>query len=163
MATLDSSFTREELETLIEAMGDWEMLGNQEWSFAQLLKSAPMPPEDHEAYDVMHQIKDHFKNREKEINASRAMRQETAVFLKAKLMLARRDCDINKLFDFASTVDVQQDAKPISREPFVAVPSLEKVDVSSSDQRLGLAEHFIYDLGSETWALYEEFLNSKNK
>jgi hypothetical protein len=161
MATLDSSFTREELETLIEAMGDWEMLGNQEWSFAQLLKSAPMPPTDHEAFDVMHQIKEHFKNREKEINASRAMRQETAVFLKAKLMLARRDCDINKLFDFASSsIDVE---KTPSKKPFIVVPSLEEnTPPSTSDQKLTLAEHFIYDLGSETWSLYEMFVNKNN-
>jgi len=156
MATLDSSFTREELETLIEAMGDWEALGNQEWSFAQLLKSAPMPPEDHEAYDVMHQIKDHFKNKEKEINASRAMRQETAVFLKAKLMLARRDCDINKLFDFANCA-ASQPIQP--KQPFV--PSSSE-DINSSEKKLTLAEHFIYDLGSETWSQYETFLTTKN-
>lgn len=147
MSVLESSFTREELETLIEAMGDWESLGDQEWHFSQMIKSAPMPPEDHEAFEIMNHIKTHFRNREKEINESRVTRQEKSVFLKAKLMLARRDLAIDKLFDFAKNTDV-------------GVPSVATATGGNDAlQKLERAEHFIRDLG--VWSHYEKFLTDQ--
>jgi hypothetical protein len=61
-----------------------------------------MPPEDHEAFEPFQYLRNMFKQREKEIERNRTMRQEKAVFLKAKLMLARQDMDVNSLFDFSS-------------------------------------------------------------
>ena len=76
-------------------------------------------------------------------------------------MLARRDCAINKLFDFADVTETVDKIQPSPKKPFVAIPSLEAE--SSTDQKLTLAEHFIYDLGSETWSLYEMFVNKNNR
>lgn len=149
-SVLNSTFTREELETLIEAIGDWELLGNQEYNFSQMIKSAPMPPEDHEAFEIMNQIKEHFRSREKEINDSREVRQEKAVFLKAKLMLVRRDLAIDKLFDFAKNTNLSEEP---AEAPAVAP------DVA--DKKLKQAEHFIRDLG--VWPHYEKFLEDQKK
>jgi len=171
MASLESEFTRDDIETLIESMSDWEMIGNQEYHLMQMIRNAPMPPEDHEAFEMMDHIKDHFRAREKEINESRVTRQEKAVFLKAKLMMARRDMGINQLFDFAAggadptekPSEAVQGPEPVAPRPTpqedkeaVKVPVKAADDVRES---LQLAEHFIRDLG--VWDHYQKFLQEQ--
>lgn len=175
MGELNSDFSRDDVETLIEAMGDWEVLGNQEFTLLQMIKGAPMPPEDHEAYDYMQQLKDHFRRREREIVDHRLTRQEKAVFLKAKLMLVRRDLGINELFEMAA-----KEQPPVSKEgeetpsffPEAKKSTVEKPESSSEakqipvkvsgsevEERLKWAEFFIKDLG--VWNHYEKFLQEK--
>lgn len=171
MGELTSKFSRDDVETLIEAMGDWEALGNQEYTLLQMIKGAPLPPEDHEAFEYMQHIKDHFRRREREIMDGRLTRQEKSVFLKAKLMMVRRDLGINKLFEMAAA----EEQSPIhlsetpSRSDEEKLPSLFpedeviKIPVKSSDdiaKRLKLAEFFIKDLG--VWGHYEKFLAEKS-
>lgn len=154
MAELTSKFTREDLETLIEATGDWEMLGNREYQMLEMIRGAPMPPEDHEAYEIMSQIKEHYKKREREINASRQVRQERAVFLKAKLMLVRMELGTSQLFDMAASVDASQNpAKPAEKATTAAS--------SEADEALKLAEFFIKDMGAGVWDYYQKFLQER--
>ena len=160
MSSLDSKFTRNDVDTLIEAMGDWESLGNQEFHVLNMVKNAPMPPEDHEAHEYMAQLKDHFKRREKEIKDNRVTRQEQAVFLKAKLMLIRRDMAVEQLFEMATTGPADMAAPAPVEAP---QPTVEATNgngshkpKSASRRKLELAEEFIKDLG--VWAHYEKFL-----
>lgn len=154
MSELSSSFTREDIETLIESVGDWESVGNHEYHVLSMIKSAPMPPDDHEAFEPMTQIKDYFKSREKEILASRALRQEKAVFLKAKLMMVRRDLSIGKLFDMAAKAqDNGGDIAPEESGSTVFVPEGNILDLQ---RKLQLAEDFIKDMGVVSY--YEKFV-----
>jgi hypothetical protein len=163
MPDLSCKFTRDDIETLIEAMGDWEMLGNHEFHVMSMIKNAPMPPEDHEAYEALAQIKEHFQNRERDIMASRAVRQEKAVFLKAKLMLVRSDLGITALFDMTSNTDAnspmpkKEEAKPV--EPRVKRSKSESSDQVDYKAKLEMAEFFIKDLGVQSH--YEKFLAEK--
>lgn len=165
MGELSSKFSRDDIETLIEAMGDWEVLGNQEFTLLQMIKGAPMPPEDHEAFDYMQQLKDHFRRREREIIDSRLSRQEKSVFLKAKLMLVRRDLGINQLFEMASLdtiTDVEEKVDSLSEAKSsdcegVQIPV--KFSTSKVEERLKMAEYFIRDLG--VWSHYEKFMAEK--
>ena len=166
MSELTSKFTRDDIETLIESIGDWEMLGNQEWHLLNMIKNAPLPPEDHEAFDYMQQIKDHFRKREREIEDSRVTRQEKAVFLKAKLMLVRRDMGIDQLFEMAADTLPTEAPAPPEKAPVMSGAPAEsgvKIPVSTPDadlkRRLELAEFFIEDLGVKDH--YERFLAEK--
>ncbi len=157
MSTLDSRFSREDLETLIEAMGDWESLGNHEFHVLQMVKNIPMPPEDHEAFEFIGKLKEHFRNRERNINESRLTRQEKAVFLKAKLMMARKDLGINQLFDMAAEAAANEpyEAETVPPESGMSAAP-EKVEKSEASTRLEAAEFFIRDLG--VWEHYQTFL-----
>lgn len=175
MSELKSSFTRDDLETLIESMDFWESMGNQEFHLMNMIKNAPMPPEDHEAFDSMQQIKDHFRSRERDIEATRQTRQEKAVFLKAKLMLVRRDLSIDQLFDMATEATPEAQAAPVEKPDTAhaaapVVESAEAVEVSelppvvskvesNLESSLEQAEFFIKDLG--VWDHYQKFLADK--
>lgn len=140
---LDKKFTRQDIETLIEAMGDWEMVGNHEYHVLTMIKNAPMPPENHEAFEAMQQIKEYFTNREKDILASRSVRQEKAIFLKAKLLMLRQDIDAGQFIEMALNTD-----QPVKTES-IAEPV-------QAQKRLEQAEFFIKDLG--VWDHFQKFL-----
>ena len=148
MGTLESGLSREDLDTLLESMDDWEAIGNHEFHVMQMVRNAPMPPDDHEAHEFMEQLKEHFKQREKEIKDTRKIRQEKAIFLKAKIMLIVRDLGINQLFENANA--------PASAEAPREVRKPVSPDV---EEKLHLAEEFIKDLGVQ--AHYEKFLKEK--
>lgn len=150
MSELTSKFSKEDLETLIESMGDWELMGSQEFNFLSMIEDAPMPPEDHEAFQVMQHIKDHYRVRKQQILDNRAVRQEKAVFLKAKLMLVRRDMNIDSLFEMAVSSPGPVPVTPPVKNEFAP-------DVIQ--QKLEMAEFFIRDLG--VWGHYEKFLAEK--
>lgn len=150
MGDLSSKFSREDLETLLEAMSDWEAIGSQEWHMMQSIKSAPMPPEDHEAYEIFSHVKDYFRKREKDIKESRITRQERAVFLKAKLMLVRRDMAVDQLFEMAT------EATPVRAEAASVPVAQEVAPVDNASGKLADAEFFIKDLG--VWEHYQKFL-----
>jgi len=147
MGELTSKFSREDIELLLEATSDWEALGSQQFHLLNMVKAAPMPPEDHEAYEMMVAIKNHFHNIEKDIKESRVTRQERAVFIRAKLMLVRRDMGINQLFEMAT-----EESAPTS----VPVSSKDPVNKSDLAAKLEQAEFFIRDLG--VWDHYQKFL-----
>ena len=163
MSELSSKFGRDDLETLIEAIGDWELLGNQEFNFLQMIEGSPMPPEDHEAFETFKQIKQHYREKKQDIVGNRAMRQEKAVFLKAKLMMVRRDMQITDLFEMASDVPVEPESPP-KRKPPVAdkdvMAPMPVAQVGEMNQKLSLAEFFIKDLG--VWEHYLKFLKEKS-
>lgn len=147
MSNLDSNLNRDDLETLLEATNDWELIGSNDLYSLNILKAIPLPAEDHESYKFIRDLKDYYRSREKDIRAARAVRQEKAIFLKAKLMMLKRDLDINKLFDEAQSPIVEV-AKfvPESTEPKVE----DSVMLS-----LSRAEDFIRDLG--VWEHYQKF------
>ena len=168
MSELKSSFSKDDIQTLIESMDNWESMGNQEFHLMNMIKNAPMPPEDHEAYEHMEHIKEHFRNRERDIEATKHMRQEKAVFLKAKLMLVRRDLDIDQLFEMAIDEDVPEtqstsaeddNSQTIIPEHDHTTAPLISTPRESLDSSLELAEFFIKDLG--VWDHYQKFLKDR--
>lgn len=154
MGELSSKFSRDDIETLIESMGDWEMVGEQDYHLLQAIEDSPIPPDDHEAYEIMVRIKEHYRQRKQRIIDHRAVRQEKAVFLKAKLMLIRKDMAIDSLFE----VEEDKNApKPLPRPATVSEPSEEGNDIWAKQAKaLNLAEFFIKDLG--VWDHYQKFL-----
>ena len=156
MGHLTSSFSRDDIATLLESVGYWEALGSQEFHIMSSVLAAPLPPEDHEAYEVMKQIKEHFRQKEREIKDHQEFRQEKAVFLKAKLMLVRRDMAVNDVFDMA--------AAETADEPAASAPKTKPVKSKPKDstkdlviaKKLELAEYFLHDLG--VWEHYQKFL-----
>lgn len=161
MSSLDSKFTQKDLETLIEAMGDWESLGNHEFHVLQMVKNIPMPPEDHEAFEFIQKLKEHFRNREREINDSRRDRQEQAVFLKAKLMMARKELEIEQVFDMAANIDVSSAPSKAPQESPSADTVAPSATGSDAEKRLADAEFFIKDLG--VWDHYQTFLTDRRE
>lgn len=162
MAELTSKFSRSDIETLIEAMGDWELIGNNEFHVLQMIKNVPLPPEDHEAFEMMTQIKDHFRKREKDIMASRQTRQEKSTFLKAKLMMVRQELGINALFEMATTADEEQPktaSKPnVPNETLVKVSEELQAKLNQAELRLKQAETYVKQIGAEKY--YLEYLKS---
>ena len=152
MGELTSKFSREDIELLLEATSDWEALGSQQFHLMNMVKAAPMPPEDHEAYEMMVAIKNHFHNIEKDIKESRVTRQERAVFIRAKLMLVRRDMGINQLFEMATEESAPTSIPVSSKDQPVSIP----VNKSDLAAKLEQAEFFIRDLG--VWDHYQKFL-----
>lgn len=154
MGELSSKFTREDIETLIEALGDWELIGSQDYNFMQAVEDSPLPPEDHEAYEIFVRIKEHYRERKRQILEHRANRQEKAVFLKAKLMLVRKDMQINSLFEMEEEPSTPV---PVLPTPEVAEPVAPVIpDDPNASEKLAMAEFFIKDLG--VWGHYEKFL-----
>lgn len=147
MSNLDSNLNSDDLETLLEATNDWEMLGNNDFYTLNMVKAVPLPSEDHETYNFIRDIKDRFRSREKDIKAARAVRQEKAVFLKAKLMMLKRDLGITQLFDEAQ---VSTPEKGI-----VMTASGHTIQLSDENKELIRAEEFIKDLG--VWEHYQKF------
>lgn len=100
-----------------------------------------MPPdteENAEYREFLTGLKHHFSEQKKEIETTRKNRQETTVFIKAKLMLNRRDMAVNKLFDMAAQGSEQ-----------------------ARQDELALALEFIQDCG--TWRYWEEFKAQKGQ
>jgi len=158
---IDTKITSQDLETLIEAMGDWESTGNHEFHIMNAVKNAILPAEENESYEFVKQVKDHFAKREKQIKADRSVRQEKAIFLKAKLMWHKSQGGIQQIFEDAR----QPVAQPLSasEEEAMLFPGLEttetkpqNVDMSSAAAKLKLAERFIEECGIRTH--YEKFL-----
>ncbi len=159
MSDLSSKFTREEIQILIDAVNDWENLGMGEWHMAKAFKDAPMPPEDHEMFEIMKSAKEHFRNREMIINDNREVRMEQAVFLKAKLFMVRKNLNIDSLFEMP--VDTSSPPPAPKSVPVAKVaPVVEKVEESTAVEALKLAEFFIKDLG--VWGHYEKFLKERS-
>lgn len=158
MSELTSKFSRDDIETLIEATGDWEVLGNQEWQVSQMVKSMPMPPEDHEAYEMMEHVKDHFRQRERSLSQNRAVRQEKSVFLKAKLMLIRRDMQVSDLFEMATDPNTPSPQPAVSEPSSESTSRLQKLQRQNQElkEKLETAEFFIKDLGVEQH--YQKFI-----
>jgi len=142
MGSLDSTFVQADIETLIEAMDEWESLANREFAIAQMVKSIPLPPTEDPSYELIYALKEQFRLREKEINASKAMKQETATLLKAKLFLAKRDAAVNQLFDFAQSMGVKGGS-----------------EVEELTRRLKLAEQYMQEVG--IFPRYQKFLEEQ--
>lgn len=185
MSELSNKFTHEDIETLIEAMNDWENIGTQEWQIAKQLKKIPMPPKNHEAYPYIASIKQHFAKRSEEINRTKNIKEEKAVLMKAKLMLVRRELAANQLFNMVENVDPNsplpqeapeavdsenyedeeygdfiEELNELSNEDDIEPPKpiAKKKNVANAAKKLEQAEYFIRDLG--VWDHYMSFLKS---
>lgn len=166
MAELSSKFTQEDIEKLIESVGDWEVNGSQEYLFMTRILDAPALPEDHEAFEIWTQIRDHYRSRKQILEDRHADRQEQAVFLKAKLMLVRKEMRVNDVFEMAAeevkAVPKKKKVVPDSPASPRTAQSTQKIPVSVSDaqKKLEDAEFFIKDLG--VWEHYQKFLAEKS-
>lgn len=148
MAEINSKFTREDVETLLQSIDDWEAIGNQEFHLMNMVRNVPMPAEDSETYNMLSQLKTHFAQREKDIQAARKVVREKAVFLRAKLMLSLQDMEVNNFFQMATETEaVETPQEPVENE--------------ISTRKLDAAEHFIRDLG--VWEHYVKFLAEQEK
>lgn len=157
MGTLNSTFSAQDVDTLIEAVGDWEQLGMGEYHMLQMVRQIPNLPEDHEAHEYVKHLKEQFENRRQEIEATRRTRQERSVFLKAKLMLIRQDMTVDQIFEMAT--DSSTVAAPAPKEAPVkrAAPATEQLTGDAALLRhLRIAEFFIKDLGVQSH--YEAFV-----
>lgn len=140
---------------LIEAMDFWENSGNREFHILQFAKNVILPDEeDEEAYNAVMKFKSYFLDREKDILADKALRQENATFIKTKLFLMKGDMSVDQVF---------QDASSPVKVP-VSGPKTESQPVSSeagSDQcdKLQNAEKFLTDSG--IFHFYENFLDGQ--
>lgn len=151
---LRSEFTPYDVETLIESVGDWESSGLVEYHILNMIKNVPMPPTDHEAYEPVKEIKEFYKSKEKEIKNKRDIRQEVAVFLKAKLMMVRKEFAIIKAFDMAEKGIIDSSAPKEAGDNIVPENNNEEYK-----QRLLYAEQFISECGINDF--YKKFLNEK--
>lgn len=151
MGHLSSALSKEEIGLLIEAVSDWEAIGNHEFHVLGMVKKQPMPDEDDDQYEFIKQIKDHFKKREKEIQDSRTLRQEKAILAKAKLVLIRHDLGIGQLFENSQMPSASIQVLDDIASGQVATPQ-EKT-------QLELAEFYIKDLG--VWDMYQKFLQER--
>jgi hypothetical protein len=162
---MSSQFTRDDIEILIESIGDWEMNGSQEYNVAQMIKAIPLPDEDHPQYDVVREAKEHFRRRERLIAQKRADRQEKAVFIRAKLFLTRREVNVNQIFDMAADFSDAPLTPQVEEDQFVPTsdesPKSSSKDLEDYKKRLELAEFFINDLG--VGANYRAFLDERQK
>lgn len=164
MGHLTSSFSRDDIATLLESVGYWEALGSQEFHIMSSVLAAPLPPEDHEAYEVMKQIKEHFRQKEREIKDHQEFRQEKAVFLKAKLMLVRRDMAVNDVFDMAAAETADEPSAPKTKPAVKSKPKDSTKDSAKDSaiaKKLELAEYFLHDLG--VWEHYQKFLAEREE
>lgn len=152
MGELKSSFSRDDIETLIDAMTDWESIGNHEYHVMQMVKGHPLPEQDDDSFEFVKKIKEHFRKREKEIKSERMLRQEKAILVKAKLVLLRQEGGINKLFEVAA--EAAEEAAP-QEEPSSSEGRVTKLSAVQQN-RLELAEFYIKDLG--VWDMYQKFL-----
>ena len=174
MSELSSKFSKIDIETLIEAIGDWELLGNQEFNFLKMIEGAPMPPEDNEAFEVMNNIKNHYKKKKSQILDHRELRQEKAVFLKAKLMMVRRQMGLQDVFEMAgmseeeiaeskaqnTTMTIEAAPEPSGNSKALPDPFASQAkSVHPSHKKLLQAEFFMKDLG--VWLHYQDFLKKE--
>jgi len=142
MSSLDSAFVKEDINILIEAVDDWEKLNTREYAMMMAIKNMPMPSEDNETYGTIKALKQQASQHEKTITQEKEFNQERAVFLKAKLYLAKKDVEINGLFNLSDHVS---DEGP-------------KGEFSS--KRLELAEKFIEGMGVQSY--YDKYLQENN-
>lgn len=150
MAQLDSRLTKEDLDVLIEAMGDWETIGNQEFHAMNMVKSAVLPPEEDPSYEFVKQLKEHFQQREKDIRDARSVRQEKAILVKCKLMLNKSDMGIEQLF---------ADARMPIKEFSTPATSATLQGLHPDTAKLRLAEQFIEECSITSH--YQKFLKDK--
>lgn len=101
MDSLKAKLDLHDIEVLIEAVGEWESLGNQDYYIAQQVKNIPLPDEEEneDAYKYISAVKKHFAEREKDIKAARAVRQEQSTFLRAKLFMMKQSQGVEKLWE----------------------------------------------------------------
>jgi hypothetical protein len=106
----------------------------------------------------MDQIKQYFKKREKDIMASKSIRQEKSIFLKAKLLMLRQDLQRDEFLEIATT-NIENNNKVNEQE------NKNQLKISTKDseikKKLDMAEFFIKDLG--VWSHFEKFLAEKSK
>lgn len=172
MSVLDSKLTPDDLEILIDAMGDWESTGNNDFHVMNFVRNAIMPPDDDPSFEFVKHIKDHFQKREKDIKATRSLRQEKATLLKAKLMLLRRETGIDQLFEEAKTTSVTEPDKQVKEAPATFDEAAKKAALGKAptqevreaknpnklidpDRKLSLAERYVKECG--LWKLYQTY------
>ena len=154
MGQLTSALNKEEIEVLIEAMNNWEAIGNQEIYLMSLVQKQPMPDENDETYEFVKAIKEHYKKHEKDIKTTREIRQEKSILTKAKLVMIRQDLGINELFENSKATP---DTKVVDEIAKNGKQGLNQID----KKRLELAEAYIKDLG--VWHMYEKFLKEQEQ
>jgi len=98
--TLAAKFSSQDLDTLLEAMDEWERVGGEQLNFIKMLENIPdlafadLPPEMKDAFE---KYKQQQMGKKREIEKSRKVRGEKATLLKAKLILLLQRAAANRL------------------------------------------------------------------
>jgi len=148
---LDSRLVKPDLITLIEAVRDWQRVGDRELHMLQMVKDMPYPPEDHEAYDWVSQMKKQYKEREREIKEASELRAEKATLLAAKLYLAKNELSIQGMLDLAEMITTNEESL-LQEDPQTEIKLSPKSDAK---EELDLAYEYIRDVG--IWKNFSDF------
>jgi hypothetical protein len=98
---LEADFTEQDLQTMLDALDDWEM---QDMGFLELIdkiKHIPNPPEDSspDYVEAFTEFKKHMLSQEDKVRKNRNIRREKATLLKAKIILMNQARAAEKFLD----------------------------------------------------------------
>jgi len=156
MESLKAALNMTDLELLLEAVGEWESVGNYEFSVMQQIKNIPVPDEEEneEAHKYIMAVKEHFKKREKEIKAARSVRQEQSTFLRAKLFMIKQKTGMDKLWTNPDDADISA-----PRERAVSSTASRKAEDPLWETKFGIAQAYMEEM--KMWKYFETHMQEK--
>jgi hypothetical protein len=101
---LEEEFTPQDLDTILDALDEWETKDVELLELIEKLKHIPDPPEDAnpEYREYFLEFKKHMLSQEHKARSNKKQRRERAVLLKAKIILMNQSRAADKLFDESS-------------------------------------------------------------
>ncbi len=154
MKTLQAALNMSDVETLLEAVADWENLGNQDYFMMQQVKNMPIPSEEENEYlhKVLTSLKQHFADQEKSIKMARQIREEKSVFVRAKLLMIKQSVAANMLWSNPDDAGVGDTIPTQKKEVVVNTTS----SIEDYKAKYDEAVRFITEVG--ILSHYEKFL-----
>lgn len=140
MKDLKASLGTADLEVLLEAMQEWENLGNHDYYVMQQVRNMPIPSEEESEQwnKIITQLKAHYSEREKTIKSDKQVREEKAVFTRAKLMMIRQAVASNKLWNNPEDAGLD--------EPTPARKVVSKVEMEDFKRKYEIAVAYMTDM-----------------
>lgn len=165
MDNLRAALNMNDVETLLEAVADWESLGNQDFYAMQQIKNVPIPDEEEneELFKLITALKKHYTDRASEIKAARAVREEKSVFVRAKLMMIKQKISANMIWENPDDANSgnpapREDAQPrSSKKTKTSEPKVEESDVDQ--KKFDLAVQYMTEVGADK--NFNDFLASE--
>jgi len=111
---LDGEFTPQDLDTLLDALDEWETKDVELLELIEKLKHIPDPPEDaNEQYrETFLEFKKQMLSQEPKARSNKKQRREKAVLLKAKIILINQSRAADKLMEEAQSTSSRRITKP---------------------------------------------------
>ena len=145
MKNLQASLGMADLEVLLEAMSEWENLGNHDYYMMQQVKNMPIPTEEESEQwnKIITQLKSHYANREKTIKSDKQVREEKAVFTRAKLMMIRQAVAANMLWNNPEDAGSDEPAPaPVKK----VAPPIPKKEMEDFKRKYEIAVEYMTDM-----------------